>query len=154
MEIKKILVPVDRSARSKAVVEYAYELAQALNNPQMDLLHVVRRPGDYLPLDEWIFGKSDGTEAQKKLEERFRQAANKAMQEFTDELPDKIRACCQGHIRVGDSVLRQILTFTEEHDYDLIVMGTHSRKGASHLFLGSVAEQVMRQAPCPVLIVR
>ena len=47
-----------------------------------------------------------------------------------------------------------ILDYVEEKDIDLIVMGTHGRRGLKHLFLGSVAEEVVRHAPCPVFTVR
>jgi nucleotide-binding universal stress UspA family protein len=46
-----------------------------------------------------------------------------------------------------------IRTFAAEHEVDLIVMGTHGRSGLSHLLLGSIAEQVVRSAPCPVLTI-
>jgi hypothetical protein len=47
-----------------------------------------------------------------------------------------------------------IIEYAEAHDIDLIVMGTHGRGGMSHLLMGSVAERVVRTAPCPVLTVR
>ena len=47
-----------------------------------------------------------------------------------------------------------ILEAAEQGGYGLIVMGTHGRRGLSHLFIGSVAEQVVRRASCPVLTIR
>jgi nucleotide-binding universal stress UspA family protein len=47
-----------------------------------------------------------------------------------------------------------IARVAEERDADLIVMGTHGRKGLSHLLIGSVAEHIVRTAPCPVLTIR
>jgi len=47
-----------------------------------------------------------------------------------------------------------IVEYAGGHDIDLIIMGTHGRGGMSHLLMGSVAEQVVRTAPCPVLTVR
>src|SRR5215471_19050836 len=47
-----------------------------------------------------------------------------------------------------------ITAFAREHQIDLILMGTHGRRGVAHMFLGSVAERVVREAPCPVLVVR
>src|SRR5262245_36501796 len=46
-----------------------------------------------------------------------------------------------------------IVEYAREHGFDVIVMGTHGRSGVSHLLMGSVAEQVIRQAPCPVMVV-
>ncbi len=48
----------------------------------------------------------------------------------------------------------EITNYARQHDIDLIVMGTHGRGGISHLLLGSVTENVIRTAPCPVLTVR
>src|SRR6266571_4113109 len=50
--------------------------------------------------------------------------------------------------KVADAVIEA------EQGVDLILMGTHGRTGLAHVFLGSVAEHVVRQAPCPVLVVR
>jgi nucleotide-binding universal stress UspA family protein len=58
-----------------------------------------------------------------------------------------------GAIREGPCA-EQIVKTAEERGCDLIVMGSHGRRGVSHFFLGSVAEGVLRQAPVPVLIVR
>ena len=48
----------------------------------------------------------------------------------------------------------EILRYADEHAVDLIVMGTHGRGGVTHMLLGSIAEKVVRRAPCPVLTVR
>ena len=48
----------------------------------------------------------------------------------------------------------EIIRYAREQDVDCIVLGTHGRSGLSHLLLGSVAERVVRKAPCPVLTVR
>jgi len=48
----------------------------------------------------------------------------------------------------------QIITYVKEHDIDMIVMGTHGRSGLPHVLIGSVAERVVRKAPCPVLTIR
>ena len=56
-------------------------------------------------------------------------------------------------VAVGDP-RSELLDHAAKEEVDLIVMGTHGRKGAAHLFMGSVAEEVVRAAPCPVLTVR
>ena len=48
----------------------------------------------------------------------------------------------------------EIVTFARENDIDMIVMGTHGRGFVAHMLMGSVAEKVVRKAPCPVLTVR
>ena len=50
--------------------------------------------------------------------------------------------------------LKNILRYAKEQQIDLIVMGTHGRGAVSHLLIGSVAENVVRKAPCPVLTIR
>ena len=55
--------------------------------------------------------------------------------------------------RVGQEA-DAIDAYAREHDIDLIVIGTHGRGGVAHVLLGSVAENVVRGAPCPVLVVR
>ena len=52
------------------------------------------------------------------------------------------------------SPVPEILRYAGANDIDLIVMGTHGRGGVSHMLLGSIAEKVVRRAPCPVLTVR
>ena len=60
-------------------------------------------------------------------------------------------------VRIASTVASpyaEILLYAGEHDIDLIVMGTHGRGAVAHLIMGSVAERVVRTAPCPVLTVR
>jgi nucleotide-binding universal stress UspA family protein len=52
------------------------------------------------------------------------------------------------------AISSEIVRFAKDEGYDLIVMGTHGRTGLGHVMLGSVAEKVLRTAPCPVLTVR
>jgi nucleotide-binding universal stress UspA family protein len=54
----------------------------------------------------------------------------------------------------GESIAYALVDYAWDHDVDLAVVGTHGRRGVAHLLLGSVAEQVVREAPCPVLTVR
>jgi nucleotide-binding universal stress UspA family protein len=56
-------------------------------------------------------------------------------------------------LRVGTPA-ETIIAYAQRHNCDLIVMGTHGRTGLSHLLMGSVAEKVIRMAPCPVMVIR
>jgi nucleotide-binding universal stress UspA family protein len=58
------------------------------------------------------------------------------------------------HMHAQGEIVREVLRMATERKVDLIVMGTHGRGGLSRLLMGSVAEQVMRKAPCPVLTVK
>jgi nucleotide-binding universal stress UspA family protein len=82
-----------------------------------------------------------------------------------DDLPDQLLQSLQAlqppypevrteHVVVEGSPVEKILDLARKRKCDLIVMGTHGRTGLMSLLMGSVAEQVLRQAPCPVVIVR
>ncbi len=60
---------------------------------------------------------------------------------------------CQTDVLVGSPYL-EIVRYAEAHDIDLIVLGTHGRGAISHALMGSVAEKIVRKAPCPVLTTR
>lgn len=68
-------------------------------------------------------------------------------------LPSESGIVVEHHLTVGDPV-SEIVELASRKRCDLIVMGTHGRSGLSRLILGSVAEQVLRKAPCPVLMVK
>jgi universal stress protein A len=68
-------------------------------------------------------------------------------------LTERERFKARSVVGIGDP-LSEIVDYARTEHINLIVMGTHGRTGVSHLFLGSVAERVVRTAPCPVLTVR
>ena len=67
---------------------------------------------------------------------------------------DRSELAADAVLRVSDTPADEITGYAEEASIELIVMGTHGRTGVSHLLVGSVAERVIRTAPCPVLTVR
>ena len=81
----------------------------------------------------------------------LREQAHTALQQF---LPSDLAVRVSDlHVEVGHPVEQILETARREH-VDLIVMGTHGRSGLEHMMLGSVAERVIRLAPCPVMVVR
>jgi nucleotide-binding universal stress UspA family protein len=78
--------------------------------------------------------------------------ARKRLDDLLDSA-DRQRLRARPIVKVGDP-LRQVVEYARDESVDLIVLGTHGRSGVAHLFLGSVAERVVRTAPCPVLTVR
>jgi nucleotide-binding universal stress UspA family protein len=66
---------------------------------------------------------------------------------------DRQRFNVRTSVQVGDPAI-QIVEYARLESIDLVVIGTHGRSGVAHLVLGSVAERVVRSAPCPVLTVR
>jgi universal stress protein A len=135
-QFKKILCPVDFDQNSLLALGVASELAQE-RKATLYLLHVVAMPpGPEVALS---FGKMEAM-ARTKLE-RLAQG----------KLGRKIRY--EVYVRMGDP-RSEILLVAKQQGADLIVMATHGRKGLRHLVLGSVAEAVVREAPCPVLTIR
>jgi nucleotide-binding universal stress UspA family protein len=80
-----------------------------------------------------------------------RQARERLDRLFTPE--DRERFHVATALRVGSPFV-EVIRYARDHDVDLIVMGTHGRGAIAHMLLGSVAERVVRKAPCAVLTVR
>jgi nucleotide-binding universal stress UspA family protein len=77
------------------------------------------------------------------------------MKGFLTEVPPPPGIWTSSRIECGDPLKTILKVASDPSDpYDMIVMGTHGRTGMSHLLLGSLAEAVVRRAPCPVLTVR
>jgi nucleotide-binding universal stress UspA family protein len=84
-----------------------------------------------------------------RVEDELRQRVDALVEEVAPQLRDRI----QVGVEAG-YVAHTILERLETQPYDLVVMGTHGRRGLKHLVLGSVAERLVRSAPCPVLTTR
>jgi nucleotide-binding universal stress UspA family protein len=145
--IKKILAPIDFSSCSTASLAQAAEFARQLG-AELEVLHVWEMPHGLRPdLMVWI----EGTDA-KPVSEIAREDAAREMESFLAASSPATRPHADVRLEGGDPVDR-ILLAARERGADLIVMGTHGRRGLSHLLLGSVAEKVVRRAHCPVLTV-
>jgi nucleotide-binding universal stress UspA family protein len=146
--ITKILAPVDFSESSRAALDRALVFAESFNAP-IEVLHVWEVPQTVRPdLLVWMEG-SDG----KPVGEIVADEATRQMDEFLARLSPEQRARVKARLVDGDPV-DTILELAKSERFDLIVMGTHGRRGLSHLLIGSVAEKVVRQSSCPVLTVR
>lgn len=137
MEIHHILVPTDFSAPSQQAMTYAFELAQKVG-AKLSLLHVIEVPvyaiEVYLPLQD--------------LEQDARRGLARLLPEAEAAHVDVTRLVAMG------VPYEKILETATAEQVDLIVMATHGRTGLRHLAMGSVAERVVRMAPCPVLTIR
>lgn len=142
-EFKRILVATDFGESSEQAVLVAVELAERLG-ASVTLLHVYEVPeyvyfNDERPrIEGWIAPIQ--ASASKRLEE--------AMTKIRSRIPGATSVLLQG--RPGDEIVRAV---GETHP-DLVVIGTHGRRGVAHALLGSVAERVVRMASAPVLTVR
>jgi len=139
---RNILVPVELGVQTESVLDYAVALAAKLD-AKIHLLHVVGRPllGSEVPISVTETNMDAILEkCQQQLEYLAAQRATAAP--FGPVL-----------LKIGDA--RAVIDATAaELGIDLIVMGTHGRRGVARVLLGSVAETVVRTACCPVLLVR
>lgn len=139
---QNILFPVDFSENNRRVVPYVLDMAAA-HGSTLHLLYVVRDlshfAGFYVPhpnLDGMVKDVSEG--AQRKMDE-FRAAHFSGLNTTAKVL-------------VGDAA-DSIVAYARENLIDLIIMGTHGRRGLEHAIFGSVAEKVVKFSPVPVLTV-
>jgi universal stress protein A len=142
-KIKHILAAVDFSDPSLAALRYAADLARALK-AEIEIVHVVE-PLIYAPM----IGSAVDLE-------RFREEQERAAQLRLNSLADRLRrkgVRCRTQLKVGGAP-SAILDLAKRRAADLIVMATEGRHGVGRLLLGSVAERVVRNSPCPVLTVR
>lgn len=143
MTAKHILVPTDFSEHANYALDYAIELAKILQS-RLTFLHVIH----LTPLAMGDLGTSGlvpyleemETDAQQHMQALLHRAHQEGLQGET--------AIVQG------APFQSIVEMAESQDIDLIVMGTHGRAGLTHVLMGSVAEKVVRLAPCPVLVTR
>lgn len=143
--IKKILAPSDLSDMSETGVRYAFELARRLD-AQVVVYYAVC-------LDEFV--RYEVTHVRPLLmdvllEQHRLQLARFLDRRFADILP---LVEVKQVVELGNPD-ENIVTKAKEEGMDLIVISTHGRTGLSHMFMGSVTENVIRHAPCPVLSIR
>ena len=142
--IRKVLFPTDFSEPSEAAWGFALSFAKEFR-AEVVLLHVIAEPPRLGEACEIGF-----------TPERFLQVATQEAQHLMGDLVAKAadaRVTITPRIRQGVE-FREIIAAAREEGADLIVMGTHGRTGLAHALIGSVAEKVVRKAPCPVLTVR
>ena len=144
--ITKILVPVDFSPHAERAFGYAAALARRLG-AELTLVHVVEDPFATGAWGPETYIPNAGELLQELIAGAERQLT-----------PWKERPAAQG-LTVTTAVItgrpaQSIIEHAGSAGCDLIVMGTHGRAGLAHAVMGSVAERVLRKAPCPVLTVR
>jgi nucleotide-binding universal stress UspA family protein len=143
VKVNKILFPCDLTDNSSKVLPYVLSMAEKFGS-QIYLLHVVQ------DLQKWgnVFIPHSSTEVYQK---EAMQGAEKAMNRVCEE---QLKTCpnFKRGIVSGDPSSKILETIVSE-DIDLVVRGTHGRKGLEHAIFGSVAENVVKKSPVPVLIV-
>jgi len=144
LSIQHILFPTDISGPATFAWPYALIFAQKFG-AEVHLLHVVA------PAPRLTEAHAMKFHPEKMVQSLIAEAAASM-----DHLVEEARGCglvSQREVRVGLDY-REIVSYATKHTIDLIVMATHGRTGLAHVLMGSVAEKVVRMAPCPVLIVK
>ncbi len=139
---KTILVPTDFSENAEHALDYAVALAAKLD-AKLHLLNVIGMQ---------MIGAEYGIAVTQSMVEDIMRGNQSALDKLVASRTAKA-AFGPAQLEVGDA--RSVIEATAQKIHaDLIVMGTHGRRGLTRLLLGSVAESVVRTAPCPVLLVR
>lgn len=144
--LKKILVATDFSEPSDAALAYGRELARTFE-AQLVVVHVADN------LMTRAYGGDGFVFADPELQHDVEAAAQRHLGAL---LCDEDRALLGAEpvVLTSNTPAFAIVDYASRRDVDLIVMGTHGRGAVAHLLMGSVAERVVRTAPCPVLTVR
>lgn len=141
IKMKTILCPIDYSKGSLTALDYAMHIALR-ETAKLYLIHVIdiRYLEGYAPLE---------------VADPDSETINRVKKELNEHVPEDVRKKIdvESIVTVGIPVL-EIVNATKEKEVDVIVMGTHGRTGIAHVIMGSVAENVVRRAPCAVLTVR
>jgi len=145
--LKKILVATDFGEPSEAALAYGRELARTFG-ASLTIVHVADN----------ILTRAYGADgialiADPELQVQLEVAAQQQVDGLIfDEDRKTLKA--SGVILTSNTPSAAIVSYARDEAFDLIVMGTHGRGAVAHLLMGSVAERVVRLAPCPVLTVR
>ena len=143
--IRKILAPTDFSPHAETAVRYACGLAERLGS-ELHLLHVLSEvvPAGPDPMFTPVMPPEYYMESEEQSRESLAQSLDPSWGE-----PPIVRTAV-----VWSSSVEGIVDYARDHEVDLVVIATHGRTGLSHVLLGSVAERIVREAPCPVLTIR
>ncbi len=144
VSIRKILVPTDFSEHADHAWPYALHFAQEFG-AEVHLLHVLAPPPRVTEAYAVNFDPEGFTAAMRA--------------EADVSLDRLVQAAQDRHLTIRREVLvgvdfHEIIDYARVHQIDLIVMATHGRTGLAHALVGSVAEKVVRKAPCPVLTIK
>ncbi|RPJ01136.1 MAG: universal stress protein [Deltaproteobacteria bacterium] len=148
VQLNNILFCTDFSENAKTALPFAIDLTQKYD-AILHIVHVLLDPGHIAEFEissemkmDWIrVAHSVGAEAEKKLTAFC-----------SEEIGQKLKSCHSRLLRGKPHF--EILRYARENDIDLIVMASHGLSGWEHALFGSTAEKVLRESPCPVLVVR
>ena len=140
---KKILYPVDFSDYAEEILEYAVAMATQFGG-ELHLIHVISNLSYFTPSEAFLT-----QENMADIERNIEAEVEKDYGKLTKNLKMPVKKV----IKIGITFV-EIIDYARKEGIDLIVMGTHGRGAIEHILIGSVAERVVRKAPCPVLTIR
>lgn len=142
--VKKILVTTDLSDESRSAFDYASWIASN-EKAAITLFYCV----DNLPSVAYHTVDLTFDKFREELLKQERKRLDEYSRPLVKEHENKVRI-----VMLEGNASQMIISFAKENNFDLIVMNTHGRTGIQHAVLGSIAEKVVRHAPCPVLTIR
>ncbi len=141
-EFRSFVVPFDFSEHAEAALGVAKDLAGRLG-AEIHLVHVITPP---------IYASAYGAAVPPQIDMApIRKSVMDSLSGLIDQASGAVKMTPT--VMEGMNIAVTIQEFAREREADMIVMGTHGRTGLAHVFLGSVAERTLRNAPCPVLSV-
>jgi nucleotide-binding universal stress UspA family protein len=146
ISLKHVLVATDFGEAADAALAYGRELARTFG-ARLDVLHVAEN------VLTRGFGAEGYVASYPELQQEVEEAARRQLNSMVSA-EDRSTLGARAIILTSNSPAYTIAAYANEENVDLIVMGTHGRGAMAHLLMGSVAERVVRTAPCPVLTVR
>ena len=150
IRIRKILIAVDGSERSINAVEFAVDLATKYDS-EICLVHVI-------PNSIWRYCMA--TDEEDLISPHIIKNTIKEMEEEGERLLSSVLTSVKGagieaHAQLDHGYpAKKILQIAKEENFDLIVMGSSDRGTITRLFFGSISDEVIRKAPCPILLVK
>lgn len=138
MKLQHILVPIDFSSDAEQALDCAAGLAQQFQ-ARLTLMHVI-----YIPVTTEVNLAAYFVDIETSAEQ--------GMETYQKRMEEK--GVAADTMIVHGTPFHEIVEAAKTKQVDLIVMGTHGRTGVQHLLIGSVAERVVRLAPCPVMVTR
>jgi nucleotide-binding universal stress UspA family protein len=145
IRIRRILCASDFSRTSAKALNWAIDMARA-NRATLTIMHA------YVPVVPLVPEQYIDARTWERVDTQTRRWVGRQMTRLTDKAR-KARVRVAAVMLLGDPAQQIVRTARTKHS-DLIVIGTHGRRGFSKFFLGSVAERVVATAPCPVVTVR
>ena len=145
IRLKTVLVATDFGESSEAALTYGRDLARAFD-ATLHVLHIVQNVYAQFGTEAYVSVLPD-------LQRDVEDAARTRLEALLSE-QDRTALHATPVVLTSGAPASAIVDYANEARVDLIIMGTHGRGAVAHMLMGSVAERVVRTAPCPVLTVR